>query len=85
MFGAGKNMHRVYGVLFYIAAIWVVYGRKEVLPKRVTKFYNGTRQPGGLKAEKRDPKVAFDYNTMLHAQVIKGGTMAAGAKALPAQ
>ena len=85
MFGAGKNMHRVYGVLFYIAAVWVVYGRKEVLPKRVTKFYNNKNATGGLKAPKRKPKVAIDYNAFLHSQVIKGGTMAAGAKQLPAQ
>ena len=85
MFGAGKNMHRVYGVLFYIAAIWVVYGRKEVLPKRVTKYYNNDNATGGLKAPKRDPKKSIDYRQFLQAQVIKGGTMAAGAKALPSR
>jgi hypothetical protein len=68
MFGAGKNMHRVYGVVFYLAAIFVLYGRQEILPKPVIKHYADSK----LKEAKRDPKVALSFATNIKADLTTG-------------
>jgi hypothetical protein len=66
MFGAGKNMHRVYGVGLYLLAVMFLYGKKEVLPKSVIKEYSNPKIPGSLKYEKKmDPKQAIDYRAQL--------------------
>ncbi len=45
----GKNTNnKVYGVALYLAAVWILYGRKEVLPKNVIK------KAGQLDDAKRD-------------------------------
>ena len=58
----GRQNNKFYGVGLYILAIWVLYGRKEVLPRSVIKALNVKEH---LKAPKRDPKVAVDYRQVL--------------------
>ncbi len=76
MFGAGKNMHRLYGVALYLAVVMFLYGKKEVLPKSVIKQYSNPKNEFSLKYEKkRDPKVAIDYKHLLvqEAKVTEAG------------
>ena len=76
MFGAGKNMHRAYGVILYLAVVMFLYGKKEVLPKSLIKEYSNPKNEYSLKYEKkRDPKVAIDYKHMLvvEAKITEAG------------
>ena len=79
MFGAGKNMHRLYGVALYLGVVLVLYGRKEILPRAVIKHYNNDNALG-LKAAKRDPKQAINYDRMLYDDVYSKGGMFAQSK-----
>ena len=73
MFGAGKNMHRAYGVVLYLAVVMFLYGKREVLPKSVIKNFDNKNEPG-LKAKKRDPKRAVFWGQELGNQInVKGG------------
>jgi hypothetical protein len=76
MFGAGKNMHRLYGVALYLVAVMFLYGKKEVLPTALIKEYSNVKNEFSLKYEKkRDPKVAIDYQLMLRneAKITEAG------------
>ena len=67
----GRHNNKFYGVGLYLLTIWVLYGRKEVLPRSVIKALNVKDH---LKAPKRDPKVAVDYAAVLGG-VVSGKTM----------
>ena len=60
----GRQNNKFYGVGLYLLAVWVLYGRKEVLPRSVTKELN---TKDNLKAPKRDPKVAVDFKAALES------------------
>ena len=49
-----KAYNNLYAVGLYLAVVWVLYGRREVLPKSVIKALDTDKL---LKAAKRDPKV----------------------------
>ena len=51
----GVNANKFYGVGIYILAVWILYGRKEVLPKDAIK---GEVR---LSEAKRDPKAEQDF------------------------
>ena len=69
MFGAGKNMHRVYGVGLYLLVVMFLYGKKEVLPKSIIKAFSNPEVKGSLKYKKKvDPKEAIDYRNSLATQ-----------------
>ena len=52
----GKNTNnKVYGVALYLAAVWILYGRKEVLPKNVIK------KTGQLDDAKRDKATRIEF------------------------
>ena len=46
-----RTNHALTAVGLYIAAVWVLYGRKEVLPKALLEAYKPI-----IGADKRDPK-----------------------------
>ncbi len=69
MFGAGKNMHRVYGIGLYLAVVLFLYGKKEVLPRSIIKTYSDEKKPLSLKYKKRDQKVAIDYYALLRGEM----------------
>ena len=51
----GVNANKFYGVGLYILAVWILYGRKEVLAKDAIK---GEVR---LSEAKRDPKAEQDF------------------------
>ena len=53
-----KGYNNIYAVGLYLAVVWVLYGRREVLPKNVIKALDTDKL---LKADKRDPKVENLY------------------------
>ena len=67
----GRQNNKVYGVGLYLLAVWVLYGRKEVLPRSVIKAMD---TKDGLKTAKRDPKQAIDFKAAL-ASLAGGKTM----------
>ena len=76
----GRQNNKFYGVGLYLLAVWILYGRKEVLPRSVVKEFKVDTQ-GGLKEKKRDPKVAVDYTGAL-AGMVSGKTMFEVGKAM---
>ena len=52
----GVNQNKLYGVGIYILAVWILYGRKEVLPKEAIKATKA------LDEAKRDPKAPQDFS-----------------------
>ena len=67
----GRQNNKFYGVGLYLLAVWVLYGRKEVLPRSVTKELN---TKDNLKAPKRDPKEAINFAGVL-GSMVSGKTM----------
>jgi hypothetical protein len=55
-----KAYNNLYAVGLYLAVVWVLYGRREVLPKSVIKALDTDQL---LKADKRDPKKEDVYYT----------------------
>ena len=51
----GVNANKFYGVGLYILAVWMLYGRKEVLAKDAIKG------EARLSEAKRDPKAEQDF------------------------
>ena len=54
----GKAYNNLYAVGLYLAVVWVLYGRREILPKSVVKALDTDAL---LKADKRDPKEQILY------------------------
>jgi hypothetical protein len=54
-----SGKHTLQAVALYLAVVWVLYGRREVLPKSVIKALDTDEL---LKADKRDPKELVYYN-----------------------
>ena len=63
----GVNQNKLYGVGIYILAVWILYGRKEVLSKDAIKG------EAALDAAKRDPKAAQDFRKAPTVTVRSGG------------
>ena len=53
-----KAYNNLYAVGLYLAVVWVLYGRREILPKSVVKALDTDAL---LKADKRDPKEQILY------------------------
>ena len=53
-----SGKHSLQAVALYLAVVWVLYGRREVLPKSVIKALDTDAL---LKADKRDPKEQVYY------------------------
>ena len=62
-------------------AVWVLYGRKEVLPRSVIK----AMKKDNLKAAKRDPKVAVDFKAALESLASGKSMFELGAELKKAQ
>ena len=62
--------NKFYGVGLYLLAVWMLYGRQEVLPRSVTKAFQRDDN-NGLKEKKRDEKKAVDYYTDISS--VKSG------------
>ena len=65
-----KGYSNIYAVGLYLAVVWVLYGKREVLPKSVIKALDTDKL---LKAAKRDPKVenllfVGEINTLLSSK-----------------
>ena len=58
----GKQTNKVYGVGLYLLAVWVLYGRREILPKSILK---SKEVKEALEVKKRDPKVAIQWRSTI--------------------
>ena len=49
----------LYGAGLYVFLVWMLYGKREVLPTSLYKHFE--KEDNGLKAAKRDPKVSINF------------------------
>ena len=63
----GVNANKFYGVGLYILAVWILYGRKEVLPKDAIKANLE------LSIAKRDPKKEMDFSAAPTKTIARSG------------
>ena len=63
-----KTNHALTAVGLYILAVWILYGRKEVLPKPILTSFKVD-----LSQAKRDPKVEQFYAKAITAKMSEKG------------
>ena len=62
----------LYGAGLYVFLVWMLYGKREVLPTSLYKHFE--KEDNGLKAAKRDPKEAVVFLGEIDALFSKAGT-----------
>ena len=62
----------LYGAGLYFFLVWMLYGRKEVLPTSLYKHFE--KHDNGLKAAKRDPKEKIEFTKEIDQLFTTAGT-----------
>ena len=62
----------LYGAGLYVFLVWMLYGKREVLPTSLYKHFE--KADNGLKAAKRDPKEQIDFADEINTLFSSVGT-----------